>query len=126
MKGKRFESKDYLDFVRSKPCFLCGSPLTEAHHQRRFAHDKGMGLKPSDTYALNVCSYCHRSLQKYRTKWASNNRMIEFDDIDAFRQIVKNLTEYLCEIQGEAREMYPKPGLVIRTKVVNFVKKICG
>ncbi len=81
-KPKNLRSKKYLDFIKSKPCFLCDEEA-EPHHERRFA-DGGTALKPSDVYAVPVCRECHDKLQRY-----------EVDALTVYIQIVKLLTEYL-------------------------------
>lgn len=124
MNKKRFESEAYLDFVRSRKCFLCGDPKSEPHHHRKLAHDKGMALKPSDSYAVPVCRVCHDSLHAYKTKWTSNGQLVDVQDIDMFMEMLKCLTEYLARTQESAKEMYPKEGLVVRARVVDFVKEV--
>ncbi len=76
-------SKEYLDFIRKKPCFICSKPA-EPHHERRHS-DGGMGLTPSDTYAVPVCREHHGQLQRYEI----------LDALTMYIQIVKLLTEFL-------------------------------
>lgn len=50
-------SDDYLAFVRSKPCLICGRPAT-AHHQPPKGHGI-MGGKVSDFRAVPLCDDHH-------------------------------------------------------------------
>ena len=75
-------SKKYLNFIRSKPCFLCNKPA-EPHHERRYA-DGGTALTPSDIYAVPACRECHGKLQRY-----------EIDALTVYIRIMKLLTEFL-------------------------------
>lgn len=51
--------KRHLDFIRSLECVLCASPYVEAAHLR-MGTDGGMGMKPSDSFALPLCTAHHR------------------------------------------------------------------
>lgn len=51
--------KRHLDFIRSLECVLCASPYVEAAHLR-MGTDGGMGMKPSDSFSLPLCSAHHR------------------------------------------------------------------
>ena len=49
----------HLEFIRSLPCLTCGKfPPCQAAHIR-CGTDGGIGLKPSDRYAVPLCSACH-------------------------------------------------------------------
>jgi len=51
-----YRNKDYLDFVRAKPCIVhygCGL-ITEAHHWRT------KGSQMNDFYAVPLCAEHHR------------------------------------------------------------------
>lgn len=55
----------YLRWLRTLPCLICGDPTsTEAAHVRYSEYksgkiNPGKGAKPSDLWALNLCSYHH-------------------------------------------------------------------
>ena len=49
----------HLAFVRQLPCVTCGRAApSEAAHVRA-GTDGGVGLKPSDRYAVPLCTACH-------------------------------------------------------------------
>ncbi|MGF6434355.1 hypothetical protein [Bradyrhizobium elkanii] len=62
----RVHDDKHLDFIRSLPCVCCGNNIqTEAAHlrvtNRKYGKDfTGGGRKPSDRWALPLCSNCHR------------------------------------------------------------------
>jgi hypothetical protein len=61
----RIEDPAYLAHVRTLPCLICGSPWTEAAHIRAASlpHGKrytGKAEKPSDCWAVPLCSHHHR------------------------------------------------------------------
>ncbi len=52
-------SKSHLAFIRLLPCVACGhSAPSEAAHVR-CGTDGGAALKPSDRYAVPLCTWCH-------------------------------------------------------------------
>jgi Protein of unknown function (DUF968) len=63
---KRVKSPNYLDFIRSLPCVICGDNTTvEAAHirfgdRRAAKRPTGMGEKPDDRWALPLCGKHHR------------------------------------------------------------------
>lgn len=50
----------YLEFLRTLPCIYCGENYKDVcgAHIRK-GTDGGMGMKPSDYYALPLCQICH-------------------------------------------------------------------
>jgi hypothetical protein len=50
---------NHLTFLRQLPCTVCGkaAPSEAAHVRSRC--DGGAGIKPSDRYALSLCTSCH-------------------------------------------------------------------
>lgn len=66
MKRPRVHDETHLDFIRSLACVSCGDDTaTEAAHLRSGnlkygKRETGMGEKPSDKWALPLCSLCHR------------------------------------------------------------------
>jgi hypothetical protein len=57
----------YLDFIRSRPCTLCGNPRTEPHHAiRRLPgiSEAGLAQKCSDFLCIPLCNPCHRNLHR--------------------------------------------------------------
>lgn len=47
--------KDHLSFIRSLPCCVCGRAPCDAAHVRN-GTDGAMGRKPSDKWAVPLCS----------------------------------------------------------------------
>ena len=58
---KRIRDKNYLEFVATLPCIVCGRIPTHAHHLR-FAQPRAMGKKVSDEWVVPLCNLHHRSL----------------------------------------------------------------
>ncbi len=56
--------RQYLDFVRCKPCIVCGrsSQRCEAHHLNDITLGGGMAKKVPDYYAVPLCRDCHQAL----------------------------------------------------------------
>ncbi len=53
---KRWRSEQYLAFVRSLPCSVCGATEgVAAHHITGMYQLSGMGLKPADSYTMPAC-----------------------------------------------------------------------
>jgi len=88
-------SEDYLDFIRSKPCLICGRKAVPAHQNLKMG---GMAKKGHDSCALPLCDECHTTGGKngepehkgQKTFWESHN-------IDPMREIIKLNAEYLHE-----------------------------
>ncbi len=54
-------SKRYLDWVRARPCCICGGTQDiHAHHHGRREGGGGMGLKTCDLHTVPLCPSCHR------------------------------------------------------------------
>lgn len=88
-------SKDYLKFIASKHCMLCGGKA-EPHHVRKGIPQSmkgGSGLKSSDFCSLPLCRRCH-------TKAHAANIKLE-DHIDTNHEIIKNLVEYIKMLTAE-------------------------
>lgn len=53
-------SKRYLDWVRSRPCCICGGTQDiHAHHHGRREGGGGMGIKTCDLHTVPLCQTCH-------------------------------------------------------------------
>src|SRR3972149_5069473 len=57
-KIKRYESKQYLEFVRSLPCCVCKNTEVDAHHF------KTVGSGGSDLDTVNLCRACHAQVHQ--------------------------------------------------------------
>lgn len=61
----RVECAAYLAFVRQKPCCVCAAPAPSQAAHIRMGCEKigkrstGIGEKPSDRWAVPLCSDCH-------------------------------------------------------------------
>jgi len=59
-KKKRILDPDYLKWIRTKPCAICGSTQNvQAHHENRIGHST-LGGKCDDTRCIPMCYICHR------------------------------------------------------------------
>ena len=67
----KVKDKNYLKFLRTRQCAICGwPPPSEPHHIRGIDGLPGTGRKPSDHLAIPVCkkpdgTSCHDDEQKY-------------------------------------------------------------
>lgn len=59
MKIKSKNNKEYLEWLRGKPCVFCGKPGVP-HHFGMSEQGKGMGTKCDDTYTVPLCENHHR------------------------------------------------------------------
>ena len=69
---------NYLDWIRSLPCCICGGIDTEAAHLRAGSLEHGktygaMGKKPSDQWVLPLCGKHHREQHRMNERefWLS-------------------------------------------------------
>ncbi len=60
---RRVRDKEHLKFVARQPCMVCGRRPGQAHHLR-FAQLRAMSSKPSDEWAVPLCTTHHRSLHQ--------------------------------------------------------------
>jgi DNA recombination protein Rad52 len=58
---RRVRDKAHLHAVAKEPCLVCGRSPSQAHHLK-FLEPRGLGLKPSDEFAVPLCRLHHRSL----------------------------------------------------------------
>jgi len=66
-----YTNEKYLNFVRSKPCLICGKGA-QAHHESGANVGSGaMGKRVSDLLAIPLCVECHysRHYHGYITFW---------------------------------------------------------
>ena len=87
IKPKRNQA--YLNFIRSKPCIVCGAKA-EAHHIRRSYWGAGTSMKPHDYVTIPLCSDHHKP--------ESENHFVRIEC-----QIIDYLMEYVGRI--ETREI---------------------
>ena len=66
---------NYLEFIRTLPCLMCGDPHNiHAHHTKT----GGMGIKASDYTAVPLCPHCHNEVHQHKGKKISDDEMLEF------------------------------------------------
>ena len=58
---RRIRDKEHLRAVGKEPCLICGRRPSQAHHLK-YLQPRGLGLKPSDEYAVPLCRLHHRAL----------------------------------------------------------------
>jgi len=92
LKKIMYRSEQYKDFIRNKPCCICGG-RAEPHHEPLGCG--GKGINAPDSYCLPLCRGCHRERHDVgvSTFW---------HDGEPQRLIIKYLTEYLGEIDGDS------------------------
>lgn len=75
--------RDHLEWIRLQPCLCrrrqaigaCGGG-TEAHHVRS-GTDGGVGMKPSDAWAVPLCHHHH--MEGHTVGWATFEKRYNFD-----------------------------------------------
>lgn len=56
MRDKRWRSEQYLTWVRTQPCVVCGATGgNAAHHMIAMYQLSGMGLKAPDSFSMPAC-----------------------------------------------------------------------
>ena len=71
---KRWRSEQYLAWVRTQPCVVCGATTgIAAHHMIGMYNLGGMGLKAPDSYAMPACdpaagsfNDCHQQIHRIK------------------------------------------------------------
>jgi len=58
---RRIRDENYLEFVATLPCLVCGRAPSQAHHLR-FAQPRALGRKVSDEWVVPLCNLHHRAL----------------------------------------------------------------
>ena len=84
-KDKTYRSEEYMDFIRSQPCLICGKPSV-CHHEP--LNGRGTSSKGPDNESLPLCD-------KHHTTGIPNRHMTgrktfyEYYGIDWREQVVK-------------------------------------
>jgi len=91
-KPVRLRSFEYLRFIHTKPCFVCGNVYVEAAHISD--GNKALGSKPSDFRVLPACAYHHR-LSPYSLDVCSRKSFEQTWRKDLEAEINKLLIEWL-------------------------------
>ena len=76
------EDRDYLTWLRWKPCLVCGRHPCQAHHPR---HNVGMGQRAHDHRAVPLCYQHHEDVQQYRLDGMNREQLRDWMDAAAER-----------------------------------------
>ena len=87
---KRPEDEDYLNFIRSQPCMICGRQ-SEPHHEPLNGH--GMGYKGSDRETLPLCR-CHHTTGLINRHTTGRKTFYEYYGIDWRKEVVRYQERY--------------------------------
>jgi len=88
-KVKRYESKQYIEFIKQIPCLVCGNPDVDPHHSM---HTKGSG--GSDLMCLPLCRREHANYHSWGlTKFEENH------DIDIRDAMLRLLETYIKQLE---------------------------
>ena len=71
MKSKAFRSKRYLQWVKTQPCVLCGSPADDAHHIIGTGNLSGMGMTAPDVFTMPACRQHHTTIHQSPEVWSA-------------------------------------------------------
>ncbi len=91
----RFCSKKFLDFIRAKPCCICGAPST-ASHMESVKWSTG-----SDALAVPACMINGHHVQSTRT----SKRILELNGID-IKYLHWKLWNEFIEEQGDSIRVF--------------------
>lgn len=97
----REEDEAYLDYVRSKPCLICGTSPVDANHVHRKGHGK-TGGKTHDTRTVPLCRNHHQQYHDNGRAWFEL-----FHGIDLEREIARLRGSYRPQ-RKQQRELQPK------------------
>ena len=86
-KIKRYESPQYLDFIRHLPCVVCMNTEVDAHHYLT----KGSGGSDLDT--ISLCRTCHTEAHKIGITTFQMTHDISFFEVQ--RKILKTYIRLL-------------------------------
>jgi hypothetical protein len=87
----------YLQFIRSRPCSLCGASLVDPHHSIRRLFpisDGGIARKGSDYLSIPLCRRCHGDLHQ-------GSRRIERQEL--LELIITNLVAFLAGLDKNGK-----------------------
>ena len=83
MKARNY---DYLTFIRTKSCCICGDMGSDAHHFPRCG-EAGMAQKASDMMAIPMCRTCHTEYHMARLDVADIDKM-ELARLDCLEEYI--------------------------------------
>tara|TARA_R110000851_G_scaffold33896_3_gene90381 strand:+ start:1662 stop:2099 length:438 start_codon:yes stop_codon:yes gene_type:complete len=100
-KDCRWRSEQYLAFVRSLPCSVCGATDgIAAHHITGMHQLSGMGLKPADSYSMPACDPIYKHSRDCHQQIHANKALR--DQQPAFLRTT--LRAGIAQFTGEAHE----------------------
>ena len=82
----------YLAWIRSKPCLICGQKSVAAH-VRKQCWGAGVGIRPHDYVAINLCRTHHSELDELYGFVGFE----EIHKIDIKRVIIDNLIKWVTK-----------------------------
>ena len=69
-RSRAWRSPQYLAWVRTLPCCVCGAQGgNEAHHIKGVGHHSGAGMKAGDDLSMALCAEHHRELHATPEMW---------------------------------------------------------
>ena len=99
-----FRSKDYLNFIRSRNCLICGAqPRSVAHHLMIW-DTGGWGSKPSDLFCIPLCTEHHRMAHAYPI-----DILIQNDYKRQSGKMVQIIVGYIGEYMGQCQRFPEEP-----------------
>jgi hypothetical protein len=84
-KQKTYKNKNYLDFVKTKECLMCGISPVDPHHKEH--------ANRNDFLSIPLCRGCHSEAHSYGCKRyeADNNK-------DYWHEIINLMAEFIGTI----------------------------
>ncbi len=76
LKVKGFDSRAYLDYVKSLPCCHCRRPGRDPHHLM-VKGASGMGMTAPDIAVVPLCRICHTMIQPHAKDYPQLKWLIE-------------------------------------------------
>lgn len=79
-----YRSKKYLEWIRGKPCEVCGGKA-EAHHVRRLRWGAGTSTKPHDYVCVSRCREHHNPEYEYQIEFEIIDNLMAYIDKEGLR-----------------------------------------
>lgn len=91
MKPKTYRSPQFLAFVRSLPCCVCGASAVPHHTETG-----GVGLKGDDLSCVPLCHVCHTTVHQ-----VGRDTFEDQLNVDIKRENVLVLRKYIEKLEGD-------------------------
>lgn len=113
------KSKEYLSYIHTLPCIICGATPVQAHHLLRTPdeideeeacflipkkHGRGMGRKSGDEWAIPLCPRHHAELHAN----GDETRYLQQMGIDGVKAAEKIFKKYKKSIYKSKNFVYNK------------------